>query len=84
MPKKNFKQVADDNPALAFLGTQTSAVHDVQRKDTIKYCNINLRLRQDLKDYLNDASWQERTTMTQYLSDLIEADMKVKAGKKNV
>ena len=34
MPKKTFKKVADDNPALAFLGKQdgqaAQAVHDVQ------------------------------------------------------
>lgn len=38
------------------------------------------------KDYLNNASWRERTTMTQYLSDLIEADKKYKTmeGESNV
>ena len=51
-------------------------IQDVQPADKpAKYCNINLRLRKDLKDYLGDASWRTRTTMTQYISDLIEADM---------
>ena len=116
MAKKNFKQIADDNPALAFLGKQTTedtndvqpvhGVHDAQdiydvqtvhdnqdvgdvhgvqdiqlvhsSKSAVKYCNINLRMTQEMKDYLTNESWKARTNLTQYLNDLIQADMDAK------
>lgn len=34
----------------------------------------NLNLDSDLKDYLSDIAWKNRTSITQYLNDLIRAD----------
>jgi len=59
--------------------------HDRQSgHDKAAKCHINLRVSQILKDYLTDASWRERKNITQYLTDLIEADMKnnqIKTGR---
>jgi acyl-CoA reductase-like NAD-dependent aldehyde dehydrogenase len=35
----------------------------------------NLNLDRDLKEYLHDAAWRKRTSITQYINDLIRADM---------
>lgn len=88
--KKEFSIVTKDNPALAFLGKQTTTndvqtihnVDDVQDiKATIKYTHINLRLTQEAKDFLADASWQQRMNITQYINALIEADMAKRVGE---
>ena len=36
----------------------------------------NLNLDRDLKEYLHEAAWKKRTSITQYINDLIRADMK--------
>lgn len=125
MPKKSFKGISPDNPALPYFSPQdgqdshivqdgqdrsngqqdsgdrvvhsghvdhdSSNVHNVQYgqdrphgqspTDKTSKCHINLRVSQELKDYLTDASWRERKNITQYLTDLIEADMKAKQAK---
>jgi hypothetical protein len=35
----------------------------------------NLNLDRDLKEYLHDVAWRKRTSITQYINDLIRADM---------
>lgn len=35
----------------------------------------NLNLDRDLKEYLHEAAWKKRTSITQYINDLIRADM---------
>ena len=35
----------------------------------------NLNLDKDLKQYLHERAWQKRTSITQYINDLIRADM---------
>ena len=101
MPKKGFKNVAEDNPALAFLGKKATGEiiqpvddgqdvgsvqpvddgHDV--KSVIKYTHINLRVTQETKDYLSDASWQQRMNVTQYINALIDADIARNRGGSN-
>jgi len=92
MAKKSFKAVADDNPALAFLGKQADDenIHSVQNEELvhdvdsvhdvrhIQYCNINLRITQKMKDFLTDESWKARMNVTQYINALIKADMDAK------
>ena len=69
-------------------GHNNQIVHDGQHMSDRQYghdkaakCHINLRVSQMLKDYLTDASWRERKNITQYLTDLIEVDMKNKQLK---
>ena len=40
----------------------------------LKYYRINLKVRADHRAYLRQASWNRRTSITQYINDLIEAD----------
>ncbi len=35
----------------------------------------NLNLDRDLKEYLHEIAWKKRTSITQYINDLIRADM---------
>ena len=35
----------------------------------------NLNLDRDLKEYLHEVAWKKRTSITQYINDLIRADM---------
>lgn len=48
----------------------TQDTHNKQKK--YRY-NLNLDL--DLKPYLQDIAWQERTSVTQYINNLIRQDM---------
>jgi predicted HicB family RNase H-like nuclease len=36
---------------------------------------MTLRLRPELKQYLEDAAWKSRKSINEYLNDLIRADM---------
>ena len=36
---------------------------------------INLKLKSQFKQYLDDESWKARKSITEYLNDLIQADM---------
>ena len=61
-------------------------VHDVGvvqsiDKSNIKYCNINLRIPQEYKDFIEEARWSKKMTITQYINALIAADIdKERAG----
>jgi len=39
-----------------------------------KYYRLNLKLKIEHKEYLDNISWENRKSITQYLNDLIEAD----------
>lgn len=67
-----------------YNGQDGQDVQHGQQTDKTPKCHINLRVTQELKDYLTEASWRERKNITQYLTDLIESDMKAKAGEHNV
>lgn len=43
-----------------------------------KYYRINLKLKADYKEYLSNASWAVRKSITEYINDLIEADKATK------
>lgn len=40
----------------------------------------NLNLDRDLEPYLREAAWKRRTSITQYINDLIRADMTAASG----
>ena len=42
----------------------------------------NLNLDRDLKEYLHEVAWRKRTSITQYINDLIRVDMENDAGWK--
>ena len=44
----------------------------------------NLCLDADLNEYLHDAAWENRTSITQYLNDLIRVDMQEKRNPKKI
>jgi hypothetical protein len=81
MPKKEFKKVSADNPALAFLGKSVQSVQDVQTVQRVQstkaegYCNINLRITREMKEYIDKASWEAHSDITKYLNKLIADDM---------
>lgn len=41
---------------------------------------INLKLRGEFKQYLNDEAWKSRKSITEYINDLIQADMDAKTA----
>jgi hypothetical protein len=77
MAKKSFA----DNPALAFISTQRiEELPKTQGEQASKptYYRLNLKLRGEYRQYLDDESWKARKSITEYLNDLIAADMKAK------
>ena len=45
-------------------------------EEKLRGYRYNLNLDRDLKDYLEDAAWKRRTSITQYINDLIREDAK--------
>lgn len=45
-------------------------------EEKLRGYRYNLNLDRDLKEYLHEAAWKNRTSITQYINDLIRADMK--------
>lgn len=43
--------------------------------DKTEYYRFNLKLPMECKDYLQEMAWRNRTTITEYLARLIQADM---------
>ena len=42
------------------------------------FYRLNLKLRGDFRQYLDDEAWKARKSITEYLNDLIAADMEEK------
>lgn len=40
-----------------------------------KYYRFNLKLPEECRAYLQEMAWRERTTITNYLADMVLADM---------
>ena len=47
-------------------------------QEKLRGYRYNLNLDRDLKEYLHETAWEKRTSITQYINDLIRADMKKK------
>lgn len=70
MAKQEFKA-----PGQNVYGTVVqSAANDKKVKK--EYYRFNLKMPMECKDYLQEMAWRNRTTITEYLTDLVEADMK--------
>lgn len=46
------------------------------KEEKLRGYRYNLNLDKDLQQYLKETAWRERTSITQYVNDLIRADMK--------
>lgn len=46
-----------------------------KEEEKLRGYRYNLNLDRDLKPFLDDIAWQKRTSITQYINDLIRADM---------
>ncbi|OQA10251.1 MAG: hypothetical protein BWY65_00742 [Firmicutes bacterium ADurb.Bin373] len=46
----------------------------------VEHYRVNLKLRPQYKQYLTEAAWLDRKSITEYINDLIEAD-KQKRGQ---
>lgn len=46
------------------------------KAEPLRGYRYNLNLDKDLQQYLKETAWRERTSITQYINDLIRADMK--------
>jgi len=86
MPKKSFKS----NPAMAFIGNNTQDTQDTQDTralssvDSIKtipvHYRLNLKLKREYQEYLEQVSWHDRKSITQYINDLIAMDKAKREG----
>ena len=45
---------------------------------SVKYYRLNLKLKAEYKEYLEEESWKARKSITQYINDLIQADKDTK------
>jgi len=84
MSKKNFKDnTANIDRFFSEVETQNtqSAESTVSTLETQeKPYRINLKLRPKFRKYLDDEAWKARTSITEYLNELIQADMDKKNG----
>lgn len=94
MNKKNFKDnTANIDRFFSGAGTQetddtqntqstseTLSTHDISDTPQKSY-RINLKLRPEYRQYLDDEAWKARKSITEYLNDLIQADMDEKNMK---
>ena len=58
--------------------TQSTPIAQETQNAQQMYYRINLRLRPEYRQYLDDESWKARMSITEYLNELIAADMAAK------
>ena len=60
----------------------TYSTHKTQKTDETQaaYYRLNLKLRAEFRQYLDDESWKARISITEYINRLIAADMTAKQG----
>lgn len=75
---KQFKSAAH-----AFLSERADRTHETQGTQrthepapTKKHYRVNLKLKPEYEKYLAEVSWENRVSITQYINELIGADMK--------
>jgi len=79
MNKKNFKDnTANIDRFFSEAETQNTDnalnTNNTQEAQEKPY-RINLKLRPKFRQYLDDEAWKARTSITEYLNELIQADM---------
>jgi hypothetical protein len=62
----------------------THATHETQQPHetqtpAAKFYRINLKLKPEFQKYLDDEAWKARMSITQYINNLIQADMDSKS-----
>jgi len=85
MSKKNFKDNTANidrffSEAQSTLETQNTENAVSTSETQEKPYRINLKLRPKFRKYLDDEAWKARTSITEYLNELIQADMDKKNG----
>ena len=87
MSKKTFKDKTDHldkffSDSEEENGThrthEPQKTHSTHHESVPKYYRINLKLKAEFKDFLSNASWKKKQSITQYINDLIQADMDTK------
>ena len=53
---------------------QNFSITQPQNPPEQKYYRLNLKLKAEHKEYLAEASWKARKSITEYINDLIETD----------
>jgi len=79
MNKKSFKDNTV-NIDRFFSASETHGTHETQRTHGTHrtHYRMNLKLRPEFKEYLTDRAWQSRKSITEYINDLIQADMDIR------
>lgn len=70
--------VTDTQAAFSTHTTQQTQITQEPQKAQYR---INLRLRAEYREYLEHESWKAHQSITEYLNDLIQADMNAKRAK---
>ena len=82
MNKKNFKDntVNIDRFFSNAEPQNTSNADNTQKtlRTHQTHYRINLKLRPEFREYLDDAAWKARKSITEYINDLIQADKDIK------
>ena len=84
MAKKTFKDSTAHLDRFFSESGEASRTQEPQEPQsttasTPKYYRLNLKLKAEYRDYLEQASWESRKSITQYLNNLIERDMDIRA-----
>ena len=75
------------NLAHAYIGNESGAGQDdaetiklSARRKKSEFWRVCWNIRPEFEQYLKDVSWRERKTVTEYVNELIAADMAAKTG----
>lgn len=75
-PKEQTKRILESvRPEVAEQITKKQGRPPKNENEKLRGYRYNLNLDRDLKEYLHDVAWRKRTSITQYINDLIRADM---------
>lgn len=67
-----------DNMSMAFDMSITDEMHNtdnVSKPQKKQYYRFNLKMPLEYKEFLDEAAWQSRKNITQYINDLIKREM---------
>ena len=65
-------QITSETPKTQETAPKNKGGRPIERTDTYRF---SLYLDGDLKDYIKYISWKNKLTITQYINDLVRADM---------